>query len=67
MHNKGIIITKQFISHWNSKWLRGSVGRAHIHTGYIFLKSNEEIVVQNPKSKIFFFLLLYIVCCFVCV
>ena len=38
------IITKQIISDWNSKWLRGSVGRAHIHIGYFFLKSNEEIV-----------------------
>ena len=54
MHNNGIIITKQFISHWNSKWLRGSVGRAHIHIGYSFLKRNEELVVRNPKSKIFF-------------
>ena len=54
MHINGIIITKQFISHWNSKWLRGSVGRAHIHISYIFLKSNKEIVVRNPKSKIFF-------------
>ena len=34
MHINGIIITKQFISHWNSKRLGGSVGRAHIHVGY---------------------------------
>ena len=66
MQNNGKIITKQFISYWNSKRLRGSVGRAHIHIGYIILKSNEEILVRNPKSKIFFFLLLlYIVCCLV--
>ena len=51
MHTNGIIITKQFISHWNFKRLRGSVGRALIHVCYIFLKSNEEIVVQSPKSK----------------
>ena len=55
MHINGIIITKQFISPWNSKWLLGSVGRVHIHIGYIFLKSNEEIVVRNPKPKIFFY------------
>ena len=48
------MITKQFISQWNFKQLRGSVGRAHIHVGYIFFNSNEEIVVRNPKSKIFF-------------
>ena len=36
---------------------------AHIHVGYIFLNSNEEIVVRTPKSQIF---LLYIVCCLVC-
>ena len=54
MHINSIIITKQFISHGNFKRLRGSVGRAHIHIGYIFLKSNEEIVVRNPKSNIFF-------------
>ena len=61
----GIIITKQFISHCNFKRLRGSVGRAHIHIGYIFLKSNEEIVVRHPKSNIFFY---YISCVvlFVC-
>ena len=55
MHINGITITKEFISHWNSKWLRGSVGRAHIHIGHIFLKSKKEIVVGNPKSKIFFY------------
>ena len=53
MHINGINITNQLISHWNSKPFRGSVGRAHIHVGYIFLKSNEEIVVRNPKSTIF--------------
>ena len=57
MQNNGIIITKQFISHLNSKWLHGSVGRAHIHIGYIFLKSNEEIMVRNQQSKIFLLLL----------
>ena len=66
MHINGIIITKECISHWNSKRLCGSVGRAHIHIGYIFLKSNEETVVRNPKSKIFFFDFI-IVCCLVCV
>ena len=55
MHINGIIITKQFISHKNSKWLRGSVGKAHIHIRYIFLKRNEEIVVRNSKSKTFFY------------
>ena len=54
MHIKCIIITKQIISHWKSK----SFGRTHIHIGYIFLKSNEEIVVRNPKSKIFFFIVI---------
>ena len=53
MHNNGITVL--FISHSNFKRLRGSVGRAHIHIGYIFLKSNEEIVVRIPKSKIFFY------------
>ena len=47
----GIIIAKQIISHWNFKWLRGSVGRAHTHWLYVH---NEEIVVRNSKSKIFF-------------
>ena len=36
MHNNGIIISKQFISDLNSKWLRGSVSRAQIHIGYMF-------------------------------
>ena len=54
MHINGIIITKQFISRMNFKRLRGSVGRVHMHVGYIFLKSNVEIVVRNPKSKIHF-------------
>ena len=52
----GKMITKQFISQRNFKWLRGSVGRAHVHVGYIFLNSNEEIVVRNPKSKIFYYI-----------
>ena len=54
MHINGIMMTKQFISQGNFKLLRGSVGRAHVHVGYISLNSNEEIVVRNPKSKIFF-------------
>ena len=54
MHINGIIITKQFISHRSFKRLRGSVGRAHIHFGYIFLKSNEKIVVKTPKSLFFY-------------
>ena len=54
MHINGIIIAKQFISQWNSKRLRGSFGRAHTYTLVIsFLKSNEEIVVRNPKSTNF--------------
>ena len=61
MHNNGKIITKQFISHWISKSLRGSVGRAHMHIGFIFLKSNEEIVVRNPESKIFFIINIIII------
>ena len=64
IHINGINISKQVISHWNSKRLGGSVRRAHINVGYIFLKGNEEIVVRNPKSTIFF--LLYIFCCLVC-
>ena len=59
MHINGIIIRNQFTSHWNTKWLRGSFGRAHILLGYIFLKSNEEIVVRISTSKIFFY---YLVC-----
>ena len=55
MHINGIVMTKQFISKGNFKRLRGSVGRAHVHVGYIFLNSNEKIVVRNPKSKIFFY------------
>ena len=54
MHINGILITKEFISHWNHKWLRGSVGRAHILFGFVFLKGSEAIVVRNPKSKMFF-------------
>ena len=56
MHINGKMITKPFISQGNFKPLRGPVGRAHIHVGYIFLNSNEEIVVRNPKSKIFLLL-----------
>ena len=63
MHINGIIITKQAISHRNSKWLRGSVGKAHIPIGYNFLKSNEEIVVRNPNSKIFFFIMYSLLSC----
>ena len=51
MHTNGIMITKQFISQGNFKWLRGSVGRVHVHVGCIFLNSNEEIV-SGSKSKI---------------
>ena len=58
MHINGIIITKHFISHWNSKCLRGSVGRAHIHIDYIFLKSNSK-----PKIKAIF--IINIICCLV--
>ena len=47
----GIIITKEFIS----------VGKAHIHICYMFLKRNKEIVVRNPKSKIFFYYVYFIV------
>ena len=54
MHINGIFISKQYISHMNFKRLRGSVGRVHLHVGYIFLKSNEEKVVRNPKLKIFY-------------
>ena len=62
MHLNGIIITKQFISHWNFKRLNGSVGRSHIHVhvGYMFLKGNEEVVIRNLKSKTFFLLYIYI-------
>ena len=63
MHINGIIKTKQFITHRNSKWLHSSVGKAHIHVGYIFLRSNEEIVVQNPKSKNFFFIMYSLLSC----
>ena len=65
MHINGIMMTKQFISKGKFKRLRGSVGRAHVHVGYIFLNSNEKIVVRNPKSKIFFFIIIvcYLVCC----
>ena len=55
MQINGIIITKQFISHWNSKRLGGSVSKVQIHFSYIVLKSNEEIGVRNSKSPIFFF------------
>ena len=55
-------ITKQitwFIPHWNSIWLRGSVGKAHI-----YVESNKEIVGSKPKVDIF---LLYVVLFGVCV
>ena len=58
MHINVIILSKQYISHLNFKRLRDSVGRAHIHVGYIFLKSNEEIVVRNP---IFFYNIKFVV------
>ena len=46
MHINGIMITKQFISQLNFKRLRGSVGRAYVHVGYIVkLNIKEEIVV----------------------
>ena len=64
MNINGIMITKQFISQYNFKRLRGSVGRAHVHVGYIFFNSNEEIVVSNSKIKDFF--LIYILFCLVC-
>ena len=57
MHINGIMITKPFISQGNFKRLDGSVGRAHVHVGYIFLNSIEEIVVRNPKSKLFFIII----------
>ena len=64
MHINSIMITKPFISQGNFKRLRGSVGRAHVHVGHIFLNSNEEIVVRNPKSKIFFIIIVcYLVGC----
>ena len=37
MHINGIMIAKQFISQGNFKRLRGSVGRAHVQVGCIFL------------------------------
>ena len=44
-----------------------SVG-AHLHVDYIFLNSNEEIVVRTPKSNIFFYyiqcVVLFVVCDF---
>ena len=67
MHINGILITKQLISHRNFKQLRGSVGRAHIHVGYIFLNSNEEIVVRNPNSKIYVFTIYSFLSCLMCV
>ena len=64
MHTNGIMMTKQFISQGNFKRLRGSVGRVHVQVGCIFLNRNEEIVVRNPKSKIFFIIIVcYLVCC----
>ena len=66
VHINSIIKTKQFISHRNFKWLRGSVGRAYIHIGYtcIFSKSNEKIVVRNPKLiKDLFFIIYRLLSC----
>ena len=60
------MITKQFISQWNFRRPRGSVGRAHVHVGYIFLNINEEIVVRNPKSKIFF-IVYSLLSCLLCI
>ena len=41
---------------------------AHIQVGNIFLKSNEEIVVRNPKSKLFFYYTIYsLLSCLLCV
>ena len=37
-----------------------------MHNGYIFLTTNEEIVVRNPKSKIFSFII-YILPSLLCV
>ena len=67
MHINGIMITKPFISQGNFKRLRGPVGRAHdVHVGYIFLNSDEEIVVRNPKSKIFFYYYYSLLSCLLC-
>ena len=49
---------------WSLIWLRGSVGKAHLHVNYrdTFLKSNEEKVGSKPEVNIIFFLILYVVC-----
>ena len=64
MHINGIMISTYSLYHIEiiNGFVAQSVG-AHIHLDYIFLNSNEEIVVRTPKSKIF---LLYTVCCLVC-
>ena len=63
MHINGIMMTKQFISQGNFKRLRGSVGRAHVHVGYIFLNSNEEIVVEIQNQRYFFTIIVcYLIC-----
>ena len=62
MHDNGMIITNQFISHRNYKLLRGSVSRAHIHVCYIFLKSNEEIMVRNQTSSYIFIIYSLVSC-----
>ena len=69
MNINSIMITKQFIIYitLKLKQLRGSVGKAHIHVGYIFLNSNEEIVVRNPKYKIYFFIIYSFSSCLKCV
>ena len=38
----------------------------HILVGYIFLNNDEQIVVQNPKSKIFFYYMEFVVLFVVC-
>ena len=65
MHINGIMITNQCISNGNFKRLRGSVGRVHILIGNIFLNSNEEIVVRDPKSKIYVFILYSFLSCMI--
>ena len=56
-------ITKLLKSRWGLIWLRGSVGKAHLHVNYrdTFLKSNEEKMGSKPEVTIFF-LNLYVVC-----
>ena len=63
MHINGIIITKEFISHRNHKRLRGSVGKAHIHISYMFLKSNEEIDFETQNQRSFLFNMFSLLSC----